>query len=522
MKTKQKTTVTNANSSDENTLYDIVLVKGRVIDPETYRDGIFNVGLMGDQIAAVTDQPLQGKEVIDVSGMIVAPGVVDLHSHGQTITANRLQAFDGVTTALELEAGVLPIGEFYDFWAKEGRPINYGASSGWGFGRAVTICPQLAVDGKPEPKVDFMFANFAVPEWAYNTATAPQMEKILAWTEQGLKEGGIGIGVPWGYAPGAGMKELLGLWQLAAKYDRPTYTHIQNLSMLDPDSGTRSMVELMGLAASTGAHTHICHMNSTSLRDIPIIVEVVKKAQSYGLPVTTEAYVYGAGDSGIGAAEFNPDDVEARMGVKFSDFTLVSTMKDFSSKEEFVKVRTEDPSQSVIVHFLREDDDPHDSELLDMSVLYPDAAICTDTMPWVAADGSFYWGTEWPLPAGLNNHPRASGNYCRFFRKWVRERGVLSWMDAIRRTSLIPCQILEDCVPGMKKKGRLQADMDADIIVFDPETVAERADFRQPALTSQGVKHVIVNGTFLIRDAELDTAALPGRAVRAPIVEEAR
>jgi len=182
-------------------------------------------------------------------------------------------------------------------------------------------------------------------------------------------------------------------------------------------------------------------------------------------------------------------------------------------------VRTKEPSQSVIVHFLREDDDTHDAALLDMSVLYPDAAICTDTMPWVAADGSFYWGTEWPLPAGLNNHPRSSGNYCRFFRKWVRERGVLSWMDAIRKTSLIPCQILEDCVPDMKKKGRLQPDMDADIIVFDPETVAERADFQQPALTSQGVKHVIVNGTFLIRDAELDTAALPGRGVRAPIVD---
>ena len=151
--------------------------------------------------------------------------------------------------------------------------------------------------------------------------------------------------------------------------------------------------------------------------------------------------------------------------------------------------------------------------------LYPDAAICTDTMPWTAADGSFYWGTEWPLPEGLNNHPRSAGNYTRFFRKWVRERGVLSWMDAIRKTALIPCQILENCVPGMKKKGRIQPGMDADIIVFDPETVTDRADFKNPAQTAKGMKHVIVNGTFLIRDEALDTSALPGRGVRAPIVE---
>jgi len=505
--------------SEQNVVYDIVLANGRVIDPETYLDGKYNVGIKGDQIAAVSDQPLQGKEIIDVSGLIVSPGFIDTHAHGQNITSARVQAYDGVTTALELEAGILPIGEFYDNTAKEGRPINFGASTGWAFARVVTFNPEKAVNSKPVPILDFMFGNMGLKEWVEDLADGAQLEQILEMTEQGLKEGGIGIGVPWGYAPGAGLKELQGLWELAAKYERPTYTHVQNLSMLDPNSSFKNHIELMGLAAATGAQTHVCHLNSTSLRDIPTIREVVKNAQAAGLPITTEAYVYGAGESGIGAAEFNPEDVRERMGIDWSDFTLVKTNKDFSSKEEFVKARTEGPGDQVIVHFLREDDKAHDAALLDMSVLYPGAAICTDAIAWVEPDGSFYWGDEWPLRKELSNHPRAAGNYSRFLRKWVREREVISWMDAIRRTSLNACLILEECVPAMKKKGRLQEGMDADIVVFDPETITEMATFRDPCQVSKGMKHVIVNGAFLIRDESLDTEAMPGRAVRAPIVD---
>ena len=497
--------------------YDVVLANGRVIDPESYLDGIYNVGINGGQIATITTDKLDGKDIVDASNLIVSPGFIDLHTHAQNTPSNRMQAFDGLTTALELEVGVLPIGEFYDNCAKEGRPINYGASSGWAFGRVVAMNPEKAVDGKPVPNVAFMFGNLGTPEWVNNTPTPAELDTILELTEQGLKEGGIGIGCPWGYAPGAGLGELEALWALAAKYNQPTYTHIQNLSVLEPNSGKKSMIELMGLAAATGAHTHICHWNSTSLRAIPEIRQIVKNAQDAGLKVTTEAYVWGAGNSGIGAAEFDPKDVRARMQVDWSDFTLVKDNKDFSSKEEFVKARTEHPEDSVIIHFLREDTDPQDAALLDMSVLYPGTAICTDSLPNVQQDGSFYEGKDWPLPEGMSNHPRAAGNFTRFLRKWVRERAVISWMDAIRQASLNSAIILGGSVPGMKKKGRLQEGMDADIIVFDPESVGEKATFQNPVARSQGMHHVIVNGEFLIRDEELDTTAFPGQPVRAPV-----
>jgi N-acyl-D-glutamate deacylase len=230
----------------KNEQYDVVLANGRVIDPETYLDGTFNVGIKGDRIAAISDQPLKGKEVIDVSGMIVSPGFVDTHAHGMNVPSNRIQAFDGLTTALELEAGILPVGEFYDNCAKEGRPINYGVSSGWGYGRLVTMNPEVAIDGKPQPRLPFLFDKFALKEWTMNVATDKEwtmnvstdkeFKQILAWTEQGIKEGGIGIGVIHGYAPGTGPKELLAVWQLAKQYNVPTYTHIQHVSIVDPES----------------------------------------------------------------------------------------------------------------------------------------------------------------------------------------------------------------------------------------------------------------------------------------------
>jgi amidohydrolase family protein len=265
----------------------------------------------------------------------------------------------------------------------------------------------------------------------------------MAWYDNCAKEGGVGIGVLHAYFPGAGSKELMRVWELAAKYNVPTYTHIQNVSMLDPKSGVASRLQLAGLAVATGAHTHVCHMN---------------------------------------------------------------------------KEMKASPEDAVIIHFLDEDNNPHDASLLDMSVLYPGGAVVTDALTYCDEKGEWYLGDDWPLPKGLQSHPRHAGNYGHFMRKWVRERGVLSWMDAIAKCTLIPAQIIEDAAPMMKKKGRLQEGCDADIVVFDPKTFTDKATFKDPALLSEGMKHVIVNGAFLIRDAKLDAKAMPGQPIRGPIV----
>lgn len=146
---------------------------------------------------------------------------------------------------------------------------------------------------------------------------------------------------------------------------------------------------------------------------------------------------------------------------------------------------------------------------------FPNTAIATDAVPF-SVDGAPLEGNIWPLPANALGHPRASGTYARVLGKYVREQGIISLVEALRRASLVPAQILEEAAPQMKYKGRLQVGADADIIVFDPATIMDRATYEQPCLTSVGMHYVLVNGQFVIQQQALVRAALPGKPVRGP------
>jgi N-acyl-D-glutamate deacylase len=146
----------------------------------------------------------------------------------------------------------------------------------------------------------------------------------------------------------------------------------------------------------------------------------------------------------------------------------------------------------------------------------PGGAIASDGMPWTSK-GQSLTGDVWPLPADAFAHPRSAGTFTRFLRDYVRERKKVTLIEGLRRMTLIPAQILEESVPQMKKKGRMQVGADADIVVFDPATVSDRATYTEPNQTAVGMRYVIVNGTPVIRDGVLVREALPGRAVRRPV-----
>ncbi len=150
-----------------------------------------------------------------------------------------------------------------------------------------------------------------------------------------------------------------------------------------------------------------------------------------------------------------------------------------------------------------------------MAVLFPGGLIASDAMPWLSTrTGQETDPNVWPLPDDAFSHPRSAGTFIRFLAHYVRDRKLISWPDAIAKTSYLPAKLLEETAPQMKKKGRLQVGMDADITVFDPATVQDRATYERPNQTSVGVKYLLVNGAFVIRNAELDTKAFPGRPVR--------
>jgi N-acyl-D-glutamate deacylase len=488
--------------------YDIVLANGRVIDPETKLDAVRNVGIKNGKIAAVSPAALEGQVVIDATGLIVAPGFIDWHAHGQNTLADRVQAFDGVTTALEFEAGMLPIGRWYDLQARSKRVVNYGASSSWGIARMATL-EDIPLPAKPSAMA--LFANFRLKKWPNDIATPAQVDRIVNLTEQGLKEGGLGIGVVPGYAPGSGYKELLAVHMLAAKYKVPTYSHVRSQGDVDPLSAAQAYGEVLSFAAATGASVHICHLNSTSFRDMPLAVSMIHQALDEGLNVTVEAYPYGAGSTGIGAKFLDPENL-SRIGMTYES---VEYQGKRLNENSFKELRAKNPGAIVVLHFYEL---PRDQKLLDMAVLFPGGFIASDAMPWLSTTtGQEIDPNVWPLPDDAFSHPRSAGTFTRFLAQYVRDRKLISWPDAIGKTSYIPAKLLEETALQMKKKGRIQVGMDADITVFNAATVQDRATYERPNQTSAGVKYVLVNGTIVIRNGELDTKVFPGQPVRRPV-----
>ena len=455
-------------------IYDRVILGGHVMDPASNLDAVRNIGLVGGRIAVITTRAIQGRDTIDARGLVVAPGFIDLHAHGQTPETYRFYALDGVTTALELELGTADVAAWYRE-RTAGELVNYGVSIGH-------IKVRMAV-------MHDSGTRMPVSDGAYRAASPAQIGEIAQRIETGLREGAVDIGAGFPYTPAATRDELLAVFRVAARTKTPIHVHIR--------PGVSGLKEALALAAETHAPLHVVHINSVGLAETPELLEMIAAARARGQDVTTEAYPYDAGMTEIQSATIQ-DVYKNALDERLAELEWPPTGERLN-RESFARYsRSGGP---VVVHTNTE-------PMVSVAITSPLTIIASDA----------YWqdGT---------GHPRTTGTFARVLGRYVgphsrspspegRGGQGVRLMDAIRKMTLMPAQRLEARVPAMRQKERLRVGADADITIFDPATVMDRSTYRAPSLAPVGIQHVIVNGVSVVANGQALEGVAPGKAVR--------
>ena len=460
-----------ALSSCGSVTYDLVIQGGRVMDPETGLDAVRNVGIQGDEIVAITEDEIVGAETLDAEGRVVAPGFVDLHQHGDSQEVYRAKIHDGVTSALELELGVEDIAAWYTE-REHKSPLNFGATISHVDSR------RLAMGGK-------LSKSRLSGEWVAKPLTPEQIVGLTERLTKGLEQGAVGIGMLIAYTPGATAEEIEAVFDVASKSNAACYVHMRTNAQ-----DVSNLEEVLTPARRYGTQLHIVHLNSSGRDRAPAYLAGIRKAQVEGIDVTTECYPYNRGSSYIDSHAY--DNWETMSDEEIGQHIWVQTGENLT-RETFGKYR---PSGGLIISPAS-----YSEESVKNLVADPQVMIASDGM----------WLTDGKA------HPRTWGTYARVLGRYVREQKALGLMDALKKMTVLPADRLSKRVPSMKKKGRVQVGADADLVVFDPETIIDRATYQDPAQYSTGIDHVVVNGAVTLRNGQFVEGAASGKPIRAPI-----
>ncbi len=458
----------------DSSQYDLVIANGRVMDPESGLDAVRDVGIADGVIRIIQPGSLRGHETIDAHGLVVVPGFVDLHSHGQDDENYRIQALDGVTTALELEVGTLDVDAWYA--EREGQAvINYGVSAGH-------IPARIEVMDDPG---DFL----PVSDGARKEASDGEIAAMVGHLEKGLRSGALAVGFGLQYTPGASRWEVLEVFRAAARHSASCHVHMRGMGHREPLNSIEGLVEIVAASAVTGAPLHVVHIQSSGMRATARLLHIIEEARERGIDVTTECYPYTAGLTAIDSAIFD-EGWQRKLGIGYGDLEWVATGERLT-QSTFARYREE--GGLVIAHMIPQ-------EAVEAAVTSPLTAIATDDH----------------MKNG-RGHPRTAGSYSRVLGRFVREAGTLSLMDAIEKMTLMPARRLEQRAPALARKGRVAVGADADLVVLDPQTVIDTASYQEPSKPPKGIGYVIVGGNPVVDNGRMRPGVAPGTAVRAPV-----
>ena len=497
--------------------YDLVINGGRVMDPETMYDGVANVGVNGGRIAVITKARITGKETIDATGLVVAPGFIDTHFHAVDPFASKMAVADGITTGMDLEAGASPVSDWYAQRDKTGWQINYGTTSSLAVARLRVHDPELTIDGPVDATTLFDWGGKAGADgtvgWATSRSNIAQMNAIMTMLDEELRDGALGIGAPIAYMQrGVISYELFEAQRTAARYGRLTSVHTRyHLNSQTPSEAQLGLDEVLANAMVLRAPLLLAHDNDYGWWENE---EKLQLARAQGYNVWGEYYPFAAGSTLISADFLRPELWEGTNGYKYEETVYDPTVDKFLTKDEFLKAVQETPGKTVVVHL------PPRNAWLKYWLTIPHMVVASDAMTGLGRDGTLLpWDAD---PSEYAGHPRTAGSYSMTLQLG-RENSV-PLMFTLSQLSYWTAKHLGDTgLEAMKDRGRVQVGKIADLTLFDPQTVAARATYKngENGLPPKGIPYVIVNGTIVVKQGKV-LPVKPGQSIRFPVEAKGR
>ncbi len=482
--------------------YELVILNGRVMDPETNFDAVRNVGIQDGRIAAITEDQITGDETIDATGLVVGPGWIDTHFHALDGLAIQLAIRDGVTTGMDLEWGAMNVADWYE--SKEDKwPANYGTAVSHEGARMV-VHDGLTMDGPVDAARVAIYRAAAgddgVIGWSSTKSDVHAMNEITRIIDKGLQEGALGIGSTVGYMrTGVTTYEMFEVQRAAARYGRLTAFHARfHPSSQTPTEAPLGFDEAFTNAFLLNAPLLYQHNNDYGWWEIE---EKLQLAREKGLNMWSEHYPYTAGSTTVGAEFIRPESWEEGMGYRYEETVYDPDQDKYLSKEEYLDMAANDAGHTVVLFI------PPRKEWLPYWIQMPHMTVGADSM---------WSGKSWDDPyTAYAGHPRTAGAHSKTLRLG-REYGV-PLMFGLSQLSYWSAKHLGDAgVEAMQLRGRMQEGMVADITVFHPTEVTDNATYKkgEQGLASTGIPYVIVNGKIVVRDSEFQKGVWPGQAIR--------